>query len=277
MFIFPCTPDGRRPLLKPGHNAPGAPWPGADPAKGGFHQARNAVDTVRLWWAYWPAAVPAAVVTPGTVVLDFDDTDVDGYPQHGSARLALNRARPDLGKLIDDLVGPVPKPDGTTNMQSAGGTAHVCQQSPESASIWTGRRPQDVGGQGWASSDKCPVWTGVRGAAVQAASPAKRGRSEATRLDGGEHTPKLSVGRCPGHHNILGSAPGSNRSLSRVRQQSISDELTAFRELLGPLGDELVLEEIRRLRNRIRGEWKRHRGPGAPSTGRASARQDLDG
>ena len=76
-----------------------------------------------------------------------------------------------------------------------------------SASIWTGRRPQDVGGQFWASSDKCPVWMGVRGAAVQAESPAKRGRGEATRLDGGEHTPKLSVGRCPGHHNILGSVP----------------------------------------------------------------------
>ena len=87
------------------------------------------------------------------------------------------------------------------------GYTHDCQQSPESASIWTGRRPQNVGGQGWVSSDKCPVWTGVRGAAVQAESPAKPGRSEATRLDGGEHTPKLSVGRCPGHHNILGSAP----------------------------------------------------------------------
>ena len=47
----------------------------------------------------------------------------------------------------------------------------------------------------------------MRGAAVKAESPAKRGRSEAKRLDGGEHTPKLSVGRCPGHHNILGSVP----------------------------------------------------------------------
>ncbi len=125
VFVFPCTPDKKRPMLEPGHNAPGEPWPGADPAKGGFHQARNAVDTVRAWWAVWPDAVPAAVVLPGTVVLDFDDDEVDGYPQHGSARLALGRARPDLGKLVDDLVGPVRKPDGTTNMQSAGGTAHI--------------------------------------------------------------------------------------------------------------------------------------------------------
>ena len=32
-----------------------------------------------------------------------------------------------------------------------------------------------------------PVWTSVRGAGVKAVSPAERGRSEATRLDVGEH------------------------------------------------------------------------------------------
>ena len=36
-----------------------------------------------------------------------------------------------------------------------------------------------------------PVWTSVRGAAVKAVSPVKRGRSAATRLDGGEHTRTL--------------------------------------------------------------------------------------
>ena len=36
-----------------------------------------------------------------------------------------------------------------------------------------------------------PVWTSVRGADVKAVSPAERGRSEATRLDVGEHTRTL--------------------------------------------------------------------------------------
>ena len=41
-----------------------------------------------------------------------------------------------------------------------------------------------------------PLWTSVRGAGVKAVSPAKRGRSGATRLDGGEHTRSLMVRRC---------------------------------------------------------------------------------
>ena len=36
-----------------------------------------------------------------------------------------------------------------------------------------------------------PVWMSVRGAGVKAVSPAERGRSEATRLDVGEHTRTL--------------------------------------------------------------------------------------
>ena len=38
-----------------------------------------------------------------------------------------------------------------------------------------------------------PAWTSVRGAGVKAVSPAKRGRSAATRLDAGEHTRTLLV------------------------------------------------------------------------------------
>ena len=38
-----------------------------------------------------------------------------------------------------------------------------------------------------------PVWPSVRGAGVKAGSPAQRGRSEATRLDAGEHTRTLLV------------------------------------------------------------------------------------
>ena len=36
-----------------------------------------------------------------------------------------------------------------------------------------------------------PIWTSVRGAGVKAVNPAERGRSEATRLDVGEHTRTL--------------------------------------------------------------------------------------
>ena len=36
-----------------------------------------------------------------------------------------------------------------------------------------------------------PVWTSVRGAGVKAVRPAERERSEATRLDVGEHTRTL--------------------------------------------------------------------------------------
>ena len=42
-----------------------------------------------------------------------------------------------------------------------------------------------------------PVWTSECGAGVKAVSPAKRGRSGATRLDTGEHTRTLRVRRCP--------------------------------------------------------------------------------
>ena len=38
-----------------------------------------------------------------------------------------------------------------------------------------------------------PVWTSERGADVKAGSPAERGRSAATRLDGGEHSRRLSL------------------------------------------------------------------------------------
>ena len=41
-----------------------------------------------------------------------------------------------------------------------------------------------------------PVWTSECGAGVKAVSPAKRGRSGATRLDAGEHTRTLTVRRC---------------------------------------------------------------------------------
>ena len=53
-----------------------------------------------------------------------------------------------------------------------------------------GRRP-GCGRRDWSSSDKSR--TRVRGAGVKAVSPAERGRSGATRLDGGEHTRTLWV------------------------------------------------------------------------------------
>ena len=81
-------------------------------------------------------------------------------------------------KAIDDLEGRL-------------GAAVVCQRSPERASFWTGRRPQHVGGCMSEHRRQEPIWTSVRGAGVKAVSPAERGRSEATRLDVGEHTRTL--------------------------------------------------------------------------------------
>ena len=59
----------------------------------------------------------------------------------------------------------------------------------------------------------------VRGAAVKAVSPAKRGRSAATRLDGGEHTRTLSASTAPAYHNILWSTASEKPAHSCARQQ----------------------------------------------------------
>ena len=59
----------------------------------------------------------------------------------------------------------------------------------------------------------------IGGRAVTRSQRGTLPRSEATGLDAGGRRPKLSVGRCPDHHNTLGSAPGSNRSRLRIRQQ----------------------------------------------------------
>ena len=52
----------------------------------------------------------------------------------------------------------------------------------------------------------CRPGTGgrVRGAAVKAVSPAERGRSAATRLDGGEHRRRLSLS----DRSVVGPSPG---------------------------------------------------------------------
>ena len=57
----------------------------------------------------------------------------------------------------------------------------------------------------------------VRGAAVKAVSPAKRGRSAATRLDGGEHTRTLSASTAPACHNILWSTASEKPAHSCAR------------------------------------------------------------
>ena len=58
----------------------------------------------------------------------------------------------------------------------------------------------------------------VRGAAVKAVSPAKRGRSAATRLDGGEHTRTLLASTAPAYHNILWSTASEKPAHSCARQ-----------------------------------------------------------
>ena len=65
----------------------------------------------------------------------------------------------------------------------------------------------------------------VRGAAVKAVSPAKRGRSAATRLDGGEHTRTLSASTAPAYHNILWSTASEKPAHSCARQLGIPEEV----------------------------------------------------
>ena len=60
--------------------------------------------------------------------------------------------------------------------------ASSCQRSPESVSSWTGPAATTCRGRMSGHRQQEPVWTSVRGAGVRAVSPAKRGRSEATRL-----------------------------------------------------------------------------------------------
>ncbi len=92
--------------------------------------------------------------------------------------------------------------------------------------LWTGHRPQHAGVQGLGVVRQEPVRTGVSRTRRQAESSAtvRAERSEAKRLDDGERTPKLLVGRCLGHHNILESPPGPNRSL-----RAIGDKTAAIR------------------------------------------------
>ena len=61
----------------------------------------------------------------------------------------------------------------------------------------------------------------VRGAAVKTFNPAKRGRSAATRLDGGEHTRTLCLDGAVRDPNILGSTEVQNRSQTRDRQHRL--------------------------------------------------------
>ena len=63
-----------------------------------------------------------------------------------------------------------------------------------------------------------PVCTRVRGAAVKAVSAAKRGRSAATRLDGGEHTRTLLASTAPTDHDILWSTVGEKPAHFCARQ-----------------------------------------------------------
>ena len=68
-----------------------------------------------------------------------------------------------------------------------------CQRALGSGSILGGRTTTTCRGCMSGHRQQEPVWTSVRGAGVRAGSPAKRGRSEAKRLDAGEHTRTLFV------------------------------------------------------------------------------------
>ena len=95
-----------------------------------------------------------------------------------------------------------------------------CQRALRNASFPIGHRPQYVG-----CHVCCAVGRGQSGRACaeppsRPVSPAKRGRSAATRLDGGEHTRTLSVSTAPACHNILWSTVSEKPAHSCARQHS---------------------------------------------------------
>lgn len=122
-YLYPsfgwAPPPGvkaKQPMLPKDAVITGDRWPGHDPAKGGFHQACRDEPTIRGWWERWPDALPAVVVVPGLVMLDFDDDDIDGYALQGSARAKLAAARPDLARLVEQSID-----DGACHIWSPGG------------------------------------------------------------------------------------------------------------------------------------------------------------
>ena len=75
-----------------------------------------------------------------------------------------------------------------------------------------------------------PVLTIVRGAYVKAVSPAERGRSEATRLDVGEHhAHAIWLDDAAGDHNILRSTRVKFPSVPRARQHHMRGFRTELR------------------------------------------------
>ena len=80
----------------------------------------------------------------------------------------------------ENLHGRVPNRDGT-RLSTVAGKGVILDRTATTTcrGCMSGHRRQE------------PVWTSVRGAYVKAVSPAERGRSEATRLDVGEHTRTL--------------------------------------------------------------------------------------
>ena len=98
---------------------------------------------------------------------------------------------------------------------------HRCQRALRNASFRTGHRPQHVGGHVC-----CAVGQGQSGRACaeppsRPSGPAKRGRSAATRLDGGEHKRTLSASTAPAYHNILWSTASVKPAHSCARQHRL--------------------------------------------------------
>ena len=76
----------------------------------------------------------------------------------------------------------------------------------------------------WAPSCKSGSWTSVRGAGVQADSPAERGRSVAERLDGGEHTLTLGLDGAVGDPAALDRRHGIDRVLRLGRVNGVTTD-----------------------------------------------------
>ncbi len=135
------------------------------------------------------ARVVVTVTNVNEVPVAADDEATTPEDQPVTVDVLANDADPDGDGLHVDTVSSAAH--GTTQV-AAGGVTY-CQRALGNDRFWGGRTTTTCRGCMSGHRQQEPVWTSVRGAGVRAGSPAKRGRSEAKRLDAGEHTRTLFV------------------------------------------------------------------------------------
>ena len=132
------------------------------------------------------------------LIVDYDSTrEVFSGTVRNTTSATVTQVRVEIHLSNGVELGPTPRVD-----LPAGETHSVELDARGQTFSWlsaVARKSVILGGTSTTTCRGCmsehrrqePIWTSVRGAGVKAVSPAERGRSEATRLDVGEHTRTL--------------------------------------------------------------------------------------